>query len=145
MAQTSIQTCMKTMISVLVPGCSLGHLGWTNVFLMLVLPGFQQGRLGVFPFRKVLKTSPKLLQIHGFQWKSMNIKNFDFKRRWKLWHTQAYKQAWRLWLVFWRLAGCRLGYLGWKNVFVFFFKNASFTRISTGTFWSFPVSKSFEM
>ena len=41
--------------------------------------------------------------------------------------------------MFWHLACCRLGYLGWKggkNC-----QNHSFTRISEGTFGSFPVSR----
>ena len=45
---------------------------------MLVLVGFQTGRLAAFLFRMFLKSSPKLLQIHGFQSKNMNMNNFDF-------------------------------------------------------------------
>ena len=48
---------------------------------MLGLERFQKGRLTVFPFRKVLKTSPKLLQIHVLQSKRMDISNVDFSRR----------------------------------------------------------------
>ena len=42
------------------------------------IPTVQKGRLAVFEFRGVLKSSPRLFQIHGFQSKSMNIYNFDF-------------------------------------------------------------------
>ena len=41
--------------------------------------------------------------------------SLNFQRRWKLWHKQAYKQAWRPWLALWCLAGCRLGYWSWKE------------------------------
>ena len=45
---------------------------------MLILLGLQKGRLGVFPFRGVLKSSSKLLQMHGFKTKSMSMNNFNF-------------------------------------------------------------------